>query len=43
MARRLHVLNLYSSGLTREIYRYVEGLGFSRKTAEGDITWAKQE
>lgn len=43
MARRMHVLNLYSSGLAREIYRYVEGLGFSRKTAEGDITWAKQE
>lgn len=37
-ARRLHVLSLYSSGLTREIYRYVEGLGYSRKTAEVDIT-----
>jgi hypothetical protein len=43
MARRLHVLSLYSSGLTREIYRYVEAQGFSRKTAENDIMWAKQE
>ena len=41
--RRLQVLQLYISGLTSQVFQYVEALGFSRKTAEADLAWARTE
>lgn len=43
LSRRLRVLDLYSSGLTRQVYEYVEALGFSRSTAADDLKWARSE
>lgn len=43
LSRRLRVLDLYSSGLTRQVYEYVEALGFSRATAADDLKWARAE
>lgn len=42
-ARRLKVLELYSSGLGHQITPYVESLGFSRDTAYSDLVWAREE
>ena len=43
ISRRLKVLELYSDGLVHQIYPFIENMGFSRKTAQNDLEWAKNE